>query len=83
MEIIESLEPSARGVYAGAVGYFGLTGTMDLAIAIRTAVIGDGHASVQVGAGIVADSDPAREWEETESKARGVISALGSVEGTA
>lgn len=83
MEIIESLEPTARGIYAGAVGYFGLTGTMDLAIAIRTAVIGDGQASVQVGAGIVADSDPAREWEETESKARGVLSALGSVEGAA
>jgi anthranilate synthase component 1 len=83
MEIIESLEPTARGVYAGAVGYLDLTGTMDLAIAIRTAVIGDGVASVQVGAGIVADSDPAREWDETESKARGVLSAIGSLEGTA
>lgn len=83
MEIIESLEPTSRGVYAGAVGYFDLTGTMDLAIAIRTAVIEEGHASVQVGAGIVADSDPAREWDETESKARGVLSALGTVEGAA
>jgi anthranilate synthase component 1 len=83
MEIIESLEPTARGVYAGAVGYFDLTGTMDLAIAIRTAVIEDGQASVQVGAGIVADSDPSREWDETEAKAQGVLSAIAVVEGSA
>lgn len=83
MEIIEELEPAARGVYAGAVGYFDLTGTADLAIAIRTAVVEGGRASVQVGAGIVAESDPAREWDETGSKALGLLTALGAAEGPA
>ena len=80
MSIIEALEPAPRGVYAGAVGYLDLAGTMDLAIAIRTAVLRDGVASVQVGAGIVADSVPAREYEETGVKALGVLSALAAAE---
>ena len=80
MSIIEALEPAPRGIYAGAVGYLDLAGTMDLAIAIRTAVLRDGIASVQVGAGIVADSVPSREYDETRAKALGVLSALAAAE---
>jgi anthranilate synthase component 1 len=75
MEIIDELEPDKRGVYAGAVGYMGFHGDMDLAIAIRTAVLKDGQLHVQAGAGIVADSDPASEWQETMSKARALFRA--------
>ena len=75
MEVIDELETSKRGVYAGAVGYLGFNGNMDLAIAIRTAVIKDGMLYVQAAAGIVADSIPKNEWEETQSKARGVLRA--------
>jgi anthranilate synthase component I len=75
MEIIEELEPSKRGIYAGAVGYLGFNGEMDLAIAIRTAVIRDQTLYVQVGAGIVADSIPQNEWAETQSKARALLRA--------
>ena len=75
MEIIDELEPVKRGVYAGSVGYLGFGGDMDLAIAIRTAVIKDGVLSVQAGAGIVADSNPDAEWQETQNKARAVIRA--------
>ncbi len=75
MEIIDELEPSKRGIYAGAVGYLGFNGDMDLAIAIRTAVIKDGRLFVQAGAGIVADSVPANEWTETQNKARAVLRA--------
>ena len=75
MEIIDELEPSRRGIYAGAVGYLGFNGDMDLAIAIRTAVIKDGRLYVQAGAGIVADSVPASEWTETQNKARAVLRA--------
>jgi len=75
MEIIDELEPSKRGVYAGAVGYLGFNGDMDLAIAIRTAVIKAGRLYVQAGAGIVADSVPASEWTETQNKARAVLRA--------
>ena len=75
MEIIDELEPSKRGVYAGAVGYLGFNGDMDLAIAIRTAVLKDGKLYVQAGAGIVADSVPASEWTETQNKARAVLRA--------
>jgi anthranilate synthase component 1 len=75
MEIIDELEPSKRGVYAGAVGYLGFNGDMDLAIAIRTAVIQAGRLYVQAGAGIVADSVPASEWTETQNKARAVLRA--------
>jgi len=75
MEIIDELEPLKRGLYAGAVGYLGFNGDMDLAIAIRTAIIKDGQLHVQAGAGIVADSDPAAEWQETQNKARAVLHA--------
>ena len=75
MEIIDELEPIKRGIYAGAVGYLGFHGDMDLAIAIRTAVVKDGTLLVQAGAGIVADSDPSSEWAETENKARAVLRA--------
>jgi anthranilate synthase component 1 len=78
MEIIDELEPVRRGPYAGAVGYIGWGGrTLDTAIAIRTVVIRGGKAWVQAGAGIVADSDPVGEWQETEAKARAVLAALG------
>ena len=75
MEVIDELETSKRGIYAGAVGYLGFNGNMDLAIAIRTAVIKDGKLYVQAAAGIVADSIPSSEWEETQSKARAVLRA--------
>jgi anthranilate synthase component 1 len=75
MEIIDELEPSKRGIYAGAVGYLGFSGDMDLAIAIRTAVIREGTLYVQAGAGIVADSVPENEWVETQNKARALLRA--------
>jgi anthranilate synthase component 1 len=75
MEIIDELEPTKRGVYAGAVGYLGFNGDMDLAIAIRTAVVKDERLFVQAGAGIVADSVPRSEWVETQNKARAVLRA--------
>ena len=76
MEIIEELEPTRRGIYAGAVGYIGWNGNMDTAIAIRTAVIKDGQLYIQAGAGIVADSVPRNEWNETMSKARAIFRAV-------
>jgi anthranilate synthase component 1 len=77
MEIIDELEPTRRGPYAGAVGYVGWGArTLDTAIAIRTCVMKGGRAWIQAGAGIVADSDPASEWQETEAKARVVLLAL-------
>jgi anthranilate synthase component 1 len=75
MEIIDELEVSKRGIYAGAVGYLGFNGDMDLAIAIRTAVVKDGSLYVQAGAGIVADSLPQSEWIETQNKARALLRA--------
>jgi anthranilate synthase component I len=82
MEIIDELEPRRRGPYAGAVGYFGYGGrTMDTAIAIRTVVARDGRAHVQAGAGIVADSQPAAEYEETLNKARALLRAVRMVGG--
>ena len=87
MEIIDELEPTKRGIYAGAVGYLGFNGDMDLAIAIRTAVIKDQTLYVQAGAGIVADSVPDNEWIETRNKARAVVRAaelaLAGIEGEA
>ena len=77
MQIIDELEPVRRGIYAGAVGYFAYGGaTMDTAIAIRTIVVREGIAYVQAGAGIVADSDPGREYEETLAKARALLRVL-------
>ena len=76
MEIIRDLEPAARGPYAGTVGYFGLDGAMDMCITIRTFVIANGTAYLQSGAGIVADSDPAREYNECLHKARALHHAL-------
>lgn len=78
MEIIGELEPVRRNVYAGAVGYINWNDDTDLAIAIRTAVIRDGLLHVQAGAGIVADSDPEKEWEETMNKGRALIAAVNS-----
>jgi anthranilate synthase component 1 len=75
LEIIDELENSRRGVYGGAVGYLGFNGDMDLAIAIRTGVIQNGTLYVQAGAGIVADSVPTSEWQETVNKSKAVISA--------
>ncbi|MDP4030029.1 MAG: anthranilate synthase component I [Gallionella sp.] len=79
MEIIDELEPSKRGIYAGAVGYLGFNGDMDLAIALRTAVVKDNMLYVQAGAGIVADSVPDNEWTETQNKARAVLRAAEMV----
>ena len=81
MEIIDELEPVKRGVYAGAVGYLGYNRDMDLAIAIRTAVVKDGVIHVQAGAGIVADSDPDTEWIETQNKAKALLRAAEMAEG--
>jgi anthranilate synthase component 1 len=78
MEIIDELEPCRRGPYAGAVGYFSYNGNADFAITIRTLVAEGKRAFIQVGAGIVADSDPEREWFETEHKARALLQALGT-----
>lgn len=80
MEIIDEIEPVKRGVYGGAVGYLAGNGSMDLAIAIRTAVLKDGEIHVQAGGGIVADSEPATEWEETMNKARAVMKAAAIAE---
>jgi anthranilate synthase component 1 len=76
LEIIQELEPIRRNVYSGAVGYIGWHGDADTAIAIRTAVIQDGRLHVQAGAGIVYDSDPEKEWEETMSKGRALFRAV-------
>jgi anthranilate synthase component 1 len=80
MEIIDELEPVKRGIYAGAVGYLSWNGNMDTAIAIRTAVIKDGTLHIQAGAGIVYDSVPEMEWQETMNKARAVFRAVAMAE---
>jgi para-aminobenzoate synthetase component 1 len=76
MEIIAELEPTARGPYCGALGFVGFNGCMDTNILIRTFTLGGGYAQFPVGAGIVADSDPATEYEETLAKAEGLLRAL-------
>lgn len=76
MEIIDELEPEKRGIYGGAMGYLAWNGNMDMAIAIRTAVIKDKTLYVQAGAGVVADSQPTLEWEETQNKARAIVRAV-------
>ena len=78
MEIIEELEPTRRGVYGGCVGYLDFAGDADTAIAIRTALLRDGVAYVQAGAGIVADSDPAAEDQECRNKAMAVLRAVAT-----
>ena len=80
MEIIDELEPTKRGVYGGACGYLSFTGTMDVAIAIRSGVVKDGMLYVQAGAGVVADSMAESEWMETENKARAVMRAAELVQ---
>jgi anthranilate synthase component 1 len=76
MQIIDELEPVRREIYGGAVGYFSFSGNMDLAITIRTLVIKDGKVHLQAGAGLVADSDPAAEWQETVNKGMAVMKAI-------
>ena len=78
MELIDELEPSRRGLYGGTVGYLDFAGDMDMAIAIRTALIRDGRAYVQAGGGIVADSDPAAEFDESVNKAAAVLRAVAT-----
>ena len=80
MEIIAELEPEKRGPYAGAVGYFSFSGNMDMAIAIRTMVMTKGVAYVQAGGGIVYDSVPEREYEESMNKARALLKAISQAE---
>ena len=80
MEIIAELESDRRGPYAGAVGFFDLSGNIETAIAIRTAIMKDGWAHIQAGGGIVFDSDPVREYEETEHKARSMLAAIDDAE---
>jgi len=77
MEIIDEVEPTRRGVYAGCIGYFGANGDMDTAIALRTGVIKDETLYVQAGCGVVADSDPEMEYQETVNKAQALIRAAG------
>jgi anthranilate synthase component 1 len=81
MELIDELEPVARGIYGGACGYLSFAGDMDVAIAIRTGIVKDGMLYVQAAAGVVADSVPELEWQETEAKARAVLRAAELVEG--
>ena len=83
MQIIDELEPHRRGPYAGAVGYIDFNGNMDTCIALRTLVIQGNKAYVQAGAGIVADSVPSNEWQETMNKARGLLAAIELAEGAA
>jgi anthranilate synthase component 1 len=80
MEIIAALEPDRRGCYGGCLGYVGFGGNVDMAITLRTIVIAGGTVHVQAGAGIVADSDPAREFEETLQKAGAMFAAVEQAE---
>ena len=76
MELIDQYEPARRGLYGGSVGYFDFAGDMDMAIAIRTALVREGVAYVQAGGGIVADSDPEAEYQESVNKATAVLRAV-------
>jgi anthranilate synthase component 1 len=80
MQILSALEPTRRDLYAGAVGYIDFAGNLDFCIAIRTITLRDGVARVQAGAGIVADSNPAAEYEETRDKARALLQAIAMAE---
>jgi para-aminobenzoate synthetase component 1 len=82
MEIIAELEPSRRGIYCGSIGYLSVSGAMDTSIVIRTLVCGGGRVTCSVGGGIVADSDPESEYQETLDKARGLITALAGAVAT-
>jgi para-aminobenzoate synthetase component 1 len=79
MEIIDEAEPAARGVYTGSIGFIGIDGSACLNIAIRTIIIRGRKAFAQTGGGIVADSDPQAEWEETITKARALLAGIRSV----
>ena len=81
MQIIESREGTRRGIYGGVIGYFDLAGDADAAIAIRTAVLKDGVAHVQAGAGVVADSVPESEYQETINKAAAALRAVATADG--
>ncbi|MEQ1871378.1 MAG: anthranilate synthase component I family protein, partial [Vicinamibacterales bacterium] len=81
MQIIHDLEPSGRGLYAGAVGYLDFAGNLDFCIAIRTIIMSGGKAFVQAGAGVVIDSNPTAEYEETRDKARALLRALDLAQG--
>jgi anthranilate synthase component 1 len=81
MEVIADLEPDRRGVYAGSLGYVSFGGNLDMAITLRTVVVADGVAYVQAGAGVVADSKPEREFEETLEKAGAMFKAVEMAEG--
>jgi anthranilate synthase component 1 len=81
MEIINELEPEKRGPYAGAIGYLSFSGGLDTCICIRTIVVKDGRAHVQAGGGVVADSEPAKEYEETRNKARALFAAIELAQG--
>jgi anthranilate synthase component 1 len=76
MEIIEEIEPCKRGAYGGSVGYFGFSGNMDMAITIRTLVVKNGKIYIQAGAGIVADSVPEKEYQETINKSKAMLKAV-------
>jgi anthranilate synthase component 1 len=76
MQIIDELEPTRRGIYAGAILYLDFSGNLDSCIALRTLVAKNGRAYIQAGGGVVADSVPAREYQETVNKARAIVSAL-------
>jgi anthranilate synthase component 1 len=80
MEIIDELEPTGRGIYGGAIGYISFSGNLDTCIAIRTIVVDQGVAYIQAGAGIVADSNPDAEYEETVNKAKGMVAAIEMAE---
>jgi anthranilate synthase component 1 len=80
MEIIEELEPVRRGLYGGTVGYLDFAGDLDMAIAIRTTLMRDGNAYVQAGGGIVADSDPQAEEQESQNKAKAVLRAIAAAQ---
>ena len=81
MEVIAELEPEQRGVYAGALGYVSFGGNLDMAITLRTVVVAEGTAYVQAGCGVVADSKPEREYEETLEKAGAMFKAIEMAEG--
>ena len=81
MEVIDELEPTLRGPYAGALGYFSFNGSCDFAITIRSLFVNKKRGYIESGAGIVMDSDPKREWAETEHKAGAMLSALKKASG--